>query len=72
MNKIISKLYFNQILNNPKKVIVSLMIVLAVMSLFITNFKLDASADSLILENDKDLMLYRDTVERYETKEFIV
>jgi len=72
MNKIISKLYFNQILNNPKKVIVSLMIILAVMSLFITNFKLDASADSLILENDKDLMVYRDTVERYETKEFIV
>lgn len=72
MNKIISKLYFNQILNNPKKVIVSLMMVLAVMSLFITNFKLDASADSLILENDKDLMVYRDTVERYETKEFIV
>ncbi|MBJ41036.1 MAG: hypothetical protein CMD84_02000 [Gammaproteobacteria bacterium] len=68
----ISKLYFNQILNNPKKVIVSLMIILAVMSLFITNFKLDASADSLILENDKDLMVYRDTVERYETKEFIV
>jgi predicted RND superfamily exporter protein len=72
MNKIISKLYFNQILNNPKKVIVSLMAILAVMSLFITNFKLDASADSLILENDKDLMVYRDTVERYETKEFIV
>jgi len=72
MNKIISKLYFNQILNNPKKIIASLMIVLATMSLFITNFKLDASADSLILENDKDLIIYRDIVERYETKEFIV
>ena len=72
MNKIISKLYFNQILNNPKKIIASLMIVLAAMSLFITNFKLDASADSLILENDKDLIIYRDIVERYETKEFIV
>jgi predicted RND superfamily exporter protein len=39
---------------------------------FSTNFKLDASADSLILENDKDLLTYRDTVERYSTKEFIV
>ena len=72
MNKIISKLYFNQILNNPKKIIASLMIVLATMSLFITNFKLDASADSLILENDKDLITYKNIVERYETKEFIV
>jgi len=39
---------------------------------FSTNFKLDASADSLILENDKDLLTYRNTVERYSTKEFIV
>jgi predicted RND superfamily exporter protein len=39
---------------------------------FSTNFKLDASADSLILENDKDLLIYRDTVERYSTQEFIV
>jgi len=72
MNKIISKLYFNQILHNPKKVIISLIVVLAIMSLFITNFKLDASADSLILENDEDLIVYRNTVERYETKEFVV
>tara|TARA_Y100000996_G_scaffold409964_1_gene391483 strand:- start:56 stop:2434 length:2379 start_codon:yes stop_codon:yes gene_type:complete len=36
------------------------------------NFKLDASADSLILENDEDLTKYRKTIENYSTKDFIV
>ena len=49
-----------------------MLIVLMSMLSFSTNFKLDASADSLILENDKDLLTYRNTVERYSTKEFIV
>jgi uncharacterized protein len=42
------------------------------MLFFAPNFKLDASADSLILENDKDLITYRNIVERYQTKEFLV
>jgi predicted RND superfamily exporter protein len=49
-----------------------MLLVLVSMLSFSTNFKLDASADSLILENDKDLLIYRDTVERYSTQEFIV
>ena len=49
-----------------------MLIVLMSMLSFSTNFKLDASADSLILENDKDLLTYRNTVEKYSTKEFIV
>ena len=35
------------------------------------NFKLDASADSLLLEDDKDLKLFRETIERYTTKDFL-
>tara|TARA_B100000949_G_scaffold127903_1_gene112830 strand:- start:233 stop:2632 length:2400 start_codon:yes stop_codon:yes gene_type:complete len=35
------------------------------------SFKLDASADSLLLEGDQDLKLFRETVERYATKEFL-
>ena len=42
------------------------------MLFFAPNFKLDASADSLILENDKDLITYRNIVQRYQTKEFLV
>ncbi|GJM05084.1 MAG: membrane protein [marine bacterium B5-7] len=35
------------------------------------DFKLDASADSLLLEDDKDLKLFRETLERYSTKDFL-
>jgi predicted RND superfamily exporter protein len=38
----------------------------------IPNFKLDASADSLILENDKDLAKYRNIIQDYGTNDFIV
>jgi uncharacterized protein len=35
------------------------------------DFKLDASADSLLLDDDKDLKVFRETLERYQTKEFL-
>ena len=72
MIKNISHIYLHLILTNPKRVLLVMLIVLMSMLSFSTNFKLDASADSLILENDKDLLTYRNTVERYSTKEFIV
>ena len=72
MIKNISHIYLHLILTNPKRVLLIMLVVLMSMLSFSTNFKLDASADSLILENDKDLLTYRNTVERYSTKEFIV
>jgi predicted RND superfamily exporter protein len=38
----------------------------------INNFKLDASADTLILEDDKDLNLFREINDRYESNEFLI
>ena len=72
MIKNISHIYLHLILTNPKRVLLVMLLILVSMLSFSTNFKLDASADSLILENDKDLLIYRDTVERYSTQEFIV
>ena len=56
MIKNISYIYLHYILNFPKYVIMLLMIILIGVSSNISNFKLDASADSLILENDMDLL----------------
>ena len=41
-------------------------------STFIKDFKLDASADSLILEDDQDLKIFRETSEKYDSNEFLV
>jgi predicted RND superfamily exporter protein len=38
----------------------------------VQNFKLDASADSLILENDKDLRYHRATDKTYGTEDFLI
>ncbi len=72
MIKNISYFYLHYILKNPINAIIFLVIILGGMMTFATNFKLDASADSLILENDKDLVKYRNVISRYDTKEFIV
>ena len=61
----ISHLYLHSILKNPRRMLIILLITLMGMGSYATNFKLDASADSLILENDRDLLTYRDSVERY-------
>ncbi len=45
--------------------------VLAFFTVHTKDFKLDASADSLLLDDDKDLELFREIVERYATRDFL-
>ena len=49
-----------------------LSIILMVSLTNIDNFKLDASADTLILEDDKDLNLFREINDRYGSNEFLI
>ena len=53
-------------------VLIMLSIILMVSLTNINNFKLDASADTLILEDDKDLNLFREINDRYESNEFLI
>ncbi|MEE2693272.1 MAG: MMPL family transporter [Pseudomonadota bacterium] len=65
-------IYDNLILKNP---LVSLLLTLIIISFFalsIKDFKMDASADSLVLENDQALKYYRATSARYGTEDFVV
>ncbi|MDX1518758.1 MAG: MMPL family transporter [Gammaproteobacteria bacterium] len=40
-------------------------------ALFVKNFKLDASSDALLLESDRDLRIFRETIDRYSTQDFL-
>ena len=71
MLSIISSLYSKSVLNKPVPVIILLAAVLIAMAWHIKNFKLDASADSLLLENDEDLRIFRETTERYQANDFL-
>ena len=72
MIKKISHFYEHYILGYPALVIILLSIILAVSLSNINNFKLDASADTLILDDDKDLKLFREINDRYESDEFLI
>lgn len=48
------------------------LLIISFFSLSIKDFKMDASADSLVLENDEALKYYRATSSRYSTEDFVV
>jgi predicted RND superfamily exporter protein len=72
MKKKISQIYEEYILSYPALVLVFLVLILITSLSNMDNFKLDASADTLILEDDKDLKLFREVSSRYKTNDFLV
>lgn len=63
--------YDRIVLGKPRLVLVVMLALLAVFAGYAPHFKLDASADSLLLENDQDLQRFRNLAHRYGTKEFL-
>lgn len=71
MKNTLASIYNKYILAFPLFVLAVLACILMFFAFHTKDFKLDASADSLLLEDDKDLKIFRDLVERYNTKEFL-
>ncbi len=67
-----SRAYESIILRHPGIVVIVLVAVLAFFSYHAQDFKLDASPDTLLLEDDKDLQLFREINSRYALREFLV
>ena len=68
----ITALYDRNILGRPKLVLLALLVVFSFFAWHARDFKLDASADTLILESDKDLRILRALNKRYDKQEFLV
>jgi len=64
--------YDTLVLHNPKLVLVVLLSILVFFGYHTKDFKLDASADSLLLEDDVDLKVFRKIHERYPTSDLLV
>ena len=67
----LSKIYDRVILGNPIIVLIVLLSLLLFFSYHAKDFKLDASAESLLLEGDKDLKIFREVNERFNIKDFL-
>ncbi len=67
-----SNLYKSTVIEKPKFILSILIILLLSFSYFSKNFQLDASSDTLLLENDPDLNYLREVNKKYGSKDFLV
>lgn len=65
-------LYRKTVLTFPRVIVALLLLALCFFAWQARQFSLDASADALLLENDKDLQIYRASLQRYGTGDFLV
>ena len=72
MTSILFDLYNKLVLAHPKAWLVLIVLILGISGLYVKDFRLDASADSLILENDRDLRYYRTINKAYGTEDFLI
>ena len=68
----LSHLYQNTVLKNPKSIFLLLIIALLGFGYFSKDFRLDASSETLLIEGDPDLKYLREVTERYGSKDFLV
>ena len=66
----ISNRFAELITSSPKAVLVFVICLLVLSSFNLSNFKLDASSDSLVLETDDDLKYYREINRNYSYSYF--
>ena len=67
-----SNLYKSTVIEKPKFVLSILIVLLLSFTYFSKNFQLDASSDTLLLENDPDLNYLREVNKKYGSKDFLV
>jgi len=67
-----ARLYQNSVIQKPKVILTLLIFSLLFFGYHAKNFKLDASSDTLLIENDPDLKYLREINERYGAKDFLV
>ena len=68
----LSHLYHNIVLKNPKSIFILLIITLLSFGYFSKDFRLDASSETLLIDGDPDLKYLQEITERYGSKEFLV
>ena len=67
-----ARLYEKIILSHPWLVIILLVLLTSIFAMYASDYKVDASADSLVLEGDEDLEFYREVGKRYASEEFLL
>lgn len=72
MPRRIASLYFSATLGRPRLILAVAALVVVALALFVPRFRLDVSAESLVLENDTSLAYYRSIRARFGSDDFLV
>lgn len=72
MNSPLLRLYKTLVLDRPVVALGLVLLLVVFFSLHSPNFKLDASSESIVLENDQALKYYRATRETYGSDDFLI
>lgn len=71
MKSKLAGLYEAAVFTHPNRLLLVLLLICAASSWFALQFRMDASADALVLENDAALRYYREVAARYESEDFL-
>ena len=72
MESVVLRIYKHAVIDRPVISLGLLFLLVAFFGIHSQNFKLDASAESLVLENDQDLKYYRDSRDVYGSDDFLI
>ena len=72
MFPLVGQFYNRYILGKPILVLVGILIVSITSAYYAREFRLDASADSLFLEGDQSLQTFRESADKFGTKDFLL
>ncbi|RJQ69208.1 MAG: RND family transporter, partial [Desulfobacteraceae bacterium] len=64
--------YTRLVLDHPLAVLLAVLVVVAALGFKARDFRIEASADTLLLENDQDLRYSREIVQRYGVNDFLL
>lgn len=71
MKRAFQRVYEGLVIERPVLALIMLLAMLAGVAAGVPKFRLDASADSLLLESDPDLKQFRDLAKRYHARDFL-
>jgi len=68
-----TKYFFdNFIIKHPIKILITLFLGVIILAFYATKLQIDASSETLLLDDDKDLKFFREVHQRYHSPDFLV
>jgi hypothetical protein len=72
LHALVLRFFERVVIKRPIPVLLCLLIILSFLAYYAKDFRLDASAETLMLQNDKALAFSRMVADRYQVKDFLV